>query len=82
MAGDGLREVLDPTRAFLGDDHAEAPGVAVAAILEGSRPLLVEVQALVAPAGHRVHHAGRWPGSTAAGSRSSSRCSRDGLAST
>ena len=30
---------------------AEAPGVAVAAILEGSRPLLVEVQALVAPAG-------------------------------
>ena len=51
MGGDGLREVLDPTRAFLGDDHAEAPGVAVAAIIEGSRPLLVEVQALVAPAG-------------------------------
>jgi DNA repair protein RadA/Sms len=51
MGAVGLREVPDPTRAFLGDDHAEAPGVAVAAVIEGSRPLLVEVQALVAPAG-------------------------------
>jgi DNA repair protein RadA/Sms len=51
MGGDGLREVPDPARAFLGDDHAEAPGVAVAALVEGSRPLLVEIQALVAPAG-------------------------------
>jgi DNA repair protein RadA/Sms len=51
MGGEGLREVPDPTRAFLGDDHAEAPGVAVAAVVEGSRPLLVEIQALVAPAG-------------------------------
>jgi DNA repair protein RadA/Sms len=52
MAGDGLREVADPARAFLVDSLAgEAPGTAVAATLEGSRPLLVEVQALVAPAG-------------------------------
>jgi DNA repair protein RadA/Sms len=51
MGSEGLHEVADPTRAFLGDDHAEAPGVAVAAVIEGSRPLLVEVQALVAPAG-------------------------------
>ena len=37
-------------RAFLGESTREAPGVAVAATLEGSRPLLIEVQALVAPA--------------------------------
>jgi DNA repair protein RadA/Sms len=51
MTGEGLREVTDPARAFLGDERREAPGVSVAAILEGTRPLLVEVQALVAPAG-------------------------------
>jgi DNA repair protein RadA/Sms len=50
MTGAGLREVLDPARAFLGESAREAPGVAVAATLEGSRPLLIEVQALVAPA--------------------------------
>ncbi len=50
MTGSGLREVVDPARAFLGDRPAPAPGVVVAATLEGSRPLLVEVQALVAPA--------------------------------
>jgi len=47
----GLREVTDTAAAFLGSGQRTAPGVAVAAILEGSRPLLVEVQALVAPAG-------------------------------
>jgi DNA repair protein RadA/Sms len=51
MTGEGLREVADPARAFLGDDRSEAPGVAIAAVLEGTRPLMVEVQALVAPAG-------------------------------
>ncbi len=50
MAADGLREVPDPARAFLGELAQAAPGTAVAATLEGSRPLLVEVQALVAPA--------------------------------
>ena len=51
MSAGGLREVRDTAAAFLGSGHREAPGVAVAAVLEGSRPLLVEVQALVAPAG-------------------------------
>jgi DNA repair protein RadA/Sms len=51
MAADGLREVPDPGLAFIGHRTHEAPGVAIAATLEGSRPLLVEVQALVAPAG-------------------------------
>lgn len=51
MSGGGLRELHDPAHAFLRDAHREAPGLAVAAILEGSRPLLVEVEALVAPTG-------------------------------
>ncbi len=49
MTASGLHEVQDTAAAFLGSGHREAPGVAVAAVLEGSRPLLVEVQALVAP---------------------------------
>lgn len=51
MTPGGLREVQDAAAAFLGGGRRAAPGLAVAAILEGSRPLLVEVQALVAPAG-------------------------------
>jgi DNA repair protein RadA/Sms len=52
MAGDGLREVADPARAFLADHPGAAPGSIVAPTMEGSRPLLVEVQALVAAAGY------------------------------
>lgn len=48
----GLREVADPGRAFLAEHEGPAPGSVVAATLEGSRPLLVEVQALVSPAGY------------------------------
>jgi DNA repair protein RadA/Sms len=47
----GLDEVADPARAFIGDRALGAPGSVVAPTLEGSRPLLVEVQALVAPGG-------------------------------
>ncbi len=49
MGERGLAEVADPARAFLADHDAPAPGSVVAPVLEGSRPLLVEVQALVAP---------------------------------
>ncbi len=52
MAGDGLREVADPARAFLADHPEAAPGSVVAPTMEGSRPLLVEVQALVSAAGY------------------------------
>jgi DNA repair protein RadA/Sms len=51
MTGAGLRDVPDPARAFLDAGHRDEPGVVVAPILEGTRPVLVEVQALVAPAG-------------------------------
>jgi DNA repair protein RadA/Sms len=52
MGEDGLREVSDPARAFLAEAGQSAPGSAIAATLEGSRPLMVEVQALVAPAAY------------------------------
>ena len=52
MGETGLREVADPGRAFLAEHEGVAPGSVVAATLEGTRPLLVEVQALVAPAGY------------------------------
>ena len=51
MAETGLLEVADPARAFLADHGGSAPGSVVAPTLEGSRPLLVEVQALVSPTG-------------------------------
>ncbi len=47
----GLDEVADPARAFLAEHDSPAAGSVVAPVLEGSRPLLVEVQALVAPTG-------------------------------
>ena len=52
MGESGLREVADPGRAFLAEHIAAAPGSVVAATMEGTRPLLVEVQALVSPAGY------------------------------
>jgi DNA repair protein RadA/Sms len=48
----GLSEVTDPGRAFLVEHDAPAPGSVVAPTLEGTRPLLVEVQALVAASGY------------------------------
>jgi len=48
----GLSEVSDPARAFLVEHETPAPGSVVAPTLEGSRPILVEVQALVTPAGY------------------------------
>lgn len=48
MTGKGLVEVANPSALFLGDRSTTAPGAAVFAGLEGSRPLLIEVQALVA----------------------------------
>ena len=49
MGERGLAEVADPARAFLAEHDGPAPGSVIAPTLEGSRPILVEVQALVAP---------------------------------
>ena len=48
MGERGLQGIDDPGRAFLEERSGGAPGAIVAPLLEGSRPLLVEVQALVA----------------------------------
>jgi DNA repair protein RadA/Sms len=47
MTGAGLRAVPNPSALFLSERPANAPGSAVLCCVEGSRPLLVEVQALV-----------------------------------
>ncbi len=49
MTGKGLAEVANPSALFLGERDSPAPGAAVFAGIEGTRPLLVEIQALVAP---------------------------------
>jgi len=49
MDAEGLREVLNPSSLFLSERTSPVVGVAITASLEGSRPLLVELQALVAP---------------------------------
>src|SRR6202453_4275488 len=52
MAEAGLLEVPNPSALFLGDGGERAAGAAVVAGMEGSRPVLVEFQALVAPAAY------------------------------
>ena len=47
MCDDGLRAVPDPGPLMLGDRMAGVPGSAVVPVLQGRRPLLVEVQALL-----------------------------------
>ncbi len=49
MTGDGLMEIREPSRALLEDRPADRPGTVVTSASEGSRTLLLEVQALVAP---------------------------------
>src|SRR6516165_7758653 len=49
MTGAGLREVANPSELFLSQRDLGTPGTAVFAGIEGTRPILVELQALVAP---------------------------------
>lgn len=49
MADRGLSEVLNPSELFLGNRDELAPGVATIVACEGTRPLVVELQALVSP---------------------------------
>ncbi|ALE03984.1 DNA repair protein RadA [Bartonella ancashensis] len=49
MSDKGLQEVSNPSEFFLGERNEKAPGAAVFAGMEGTRPILVEIQALVAP---------------------------------
>ncbi len=49
MSASGIEEVADPSRLFTSPREAPVPGTALTVTLEGRRPLLGEVQALVAP---------------------------------
>ena len=49
MAEEGLREVVNPSEAFLEERAGNAAGSTVAVTMEGARPILVEVQALTTP---------------------------------
>ncbi len=49
MRGDGLEEVTNPSTVFMGDTDRNAAGSTIAATMEGTRPLLVEIQSLVTP---------------------------------
>ena len=51
MGEEGLREVANPSAAFLSERGEAAPGSTVTITVEGTRPLLVEIQALVSPTG-------------------------------
>ncbi|MCC5626480.1 DNA repair protein RadA [Nostoc sp. CHAB 5715] len=49
MVTDGLREVANPSELFLGNRDDPAPGTAIVVACEGTRPIVVELQALVSP---------------------------------
>lgn len=52
MSGDGLKEVLNPSEILITNRDQPTSGVAIAATLEGNRPLLIETQALVSSAAY------------------------------
>ncbi len=61
MSGLGMIEVANPSEAFLAERVANAPGTTIAVTMEGTRPLLVELQALTSPTsfGNAAAHAQR-----------------------
>lgn len=50
MQNEGLHEVANPSEVLLSGENTDTPGVAIGASIEGNRPLMIEVQALVSPA--------------------------------
>jgi DNA repair protein RadA/Sms len=52
MTDAGLAGVPNPSELFLAERRSGAPGSCIVPLMEGSRPMLVEIQALVAPAGY------------------------------
>ncbi len=52
MGNDGLETVTNPSELFLAERNSGAPGSCIVPLVEGSRPMLVEIQALIAPAGY------------------------------
>ena len=54
MDEDGLRCVANPSELLLSGRPENSPGTCVASVMEGTRPLLAEIQALVTPAGYNA----------------------------
>lgn len=54
MQGDGLRQVENPSEILLSQREEQLSGTAIAATLEGLRPIMIEVQALVSPTAYTV----------------------------
>jgi DNA repair protein RadA/Sms len=54
MQNTGLIEVTNPSALFLINRSQQDPGVVIVAAMEGSRPILLEVQALVSPSGYSM----------------------------
>ena len=52
MQSGGLKEVSNPSEILLSQRDEEVSGVAIAAMIEGQRPMLIETQALVGPAAY------------------------------
>jgi DNA repair protein RadA/Sms len=52
MQGNGLREVTNPSEILITQREEDVSGVAVAAMIEGMRPMLIEIQALVSTAAY------------------------------
>ena len=49
MREQGMAEVKNPSEAFLAERMAQAPGSSIAVTMEGTRPILVELQGLTSP---------------------------------
>ena len=54
MQGDGLAEVENPSQMLLSGRPEDAPGTCVTCVMEGNRPVLAEIQALLAPTSFSV----------------------------
>lgn len=54
MAENGLKCVENPSEMLLSGRPENSPGTCVACVMEGTRPILAEVQALVSPAGYNA----------------------------
>lgn len=68
MTDAGLSEVANPSSLFLSNQDKEISGASVFAGMEGTRPLLVEIQGLVAPS-NKQHRDGQWSAGIKAGLR-------------
>lgn len=54
MQNDGLQEISNPSEIFLMHRNEMNPGISIVAAIEGTRPILLEVQALVSPSGYSM----------------------------